>query len=394
MYSASYFFWISLIILFYTYLGYGLLVYALARSKKVSGRSDNPSDAELPHVTLIIAAYNEADYIVDKIYNTMALDYPMEKLHVFVVTDGSTDNTPDLVGMFGDVRLFHHPKRKGKIHAVNRAMRFVETPIVVFSDANTFLNEEAMKSLVAHYEDPQVGGVSGEKKIADKLEDGAAGSGEGIYWKYESFLKKMDSQLYSMVGAAGELFSVRTSLYVYPPKSMIIEDFYVSLMIVANGYRFVYEPKAMATETASASVGDEWKRKVRIAAGGLQAIGKLPMLLNPFRYGVVTFQYVSHRVLRWTLAPLALLTILFSNIYLAFHGPLLYQVLLFFQVSFYTMAIAGYLYRNEKVSMKGFFVPFYFTVMNASVFAGFVRFVTGRQTVLWEKTKRAVGQSM
>lgn len=390
MLSALYFFWISIAIIFYTYLGYGMLLYALTRRKRVSNSTEIPSSADLPHITFIIAAYNEADYIVDKIYNTMGLDYPMEKLSVFVVTDGSTDSSPDQVRLFADVRLFHLPERKGKIHAVNRVMRFVETPIVVFSDANTFLNENAMKSLVAHYSDPQVGGVSGEKRIAAKADDSAAGSGEGIYWKYESLLKKMDSQLYSMVGAAGELFSVRTQLYETPPENMIIEDFYISLKVVANGYRFVYEPGASATETASASIGDEWKRKVRIAAGGLQAIGKLHTLLNPFRYGIVSFQYISHRVMRWTLAPLALVAVLVSNVYLASLGLAFYQVLLFLQLSFYTMATVGYVYRNQNISIKGFFVPFYFTVMNASVFAGFVRFITGRQTVIWEKTKRAV----
>lgn len=170
---------------------------------------------------------------------------------------------------------------------------------------------------------------------------------------------------------------------------MIIEDFFISLKIVANGSLFAYEPRALATETASATVKDEWKRKVRISAGGLQALGKLSILLNPFRFGVITFQYVSHRVLRWTLAPLALMVAFISNIYLAWGGLVGYQVLLVGQISFYLLAGLGYLYRNQKISVKGFFVPFYFTVMNASVYAGFFRFLSGRQSVLWDKTNRA-----
>jgi poly-beta-1,6-N-acetyl-D-glucosamine synthase len=343
----------------------------------------------LPFVTFIIAAYNESAYITEKIGNTLALDYPREKLLVFVITDGSTDATPDLVIRFDNIRLFHQPERKGKIHAINRVMPKVDTPIVVFSDANTMLNSEALKHMVAHYQDPLVGGVSGEKVIVDLTVDGAAGSGEGIYWKYESLLKKLDSRLYSMVGSAGELFSIRTHLYEPPPANMIIEDFFISLKIVVNGFRFVYEPRALATETASASVNDEWKRKVRISAGGLQAIGKLGMLLNPFRFGVVTFQYVSHRVLRWTLAPLALIAAFISNIYLAYLGLVGYQILLVGQSSFYLLAGFGYMYRNQKIAVKGFFVPFYFTVMNASVYAGLFRIIFGKQSVLWEKTKRA-----
>jgi biofilm PGA synthesis N-glycosyltransferase PgaC len=388
MYYALYAFWISSIILIYTYLGYGVLVFLLTKWKKTRIPQET-SHMDLPHVTYIIAAYNESAYILAKIYNTLELDYPREKLDVFVVTDGSTDLSPDMVSRFDNIRLFHQPERKGKIHAVNRVMHKVDTPIVVFSDANTVLNSKALKYMVSHYQDPQVGGVSGEKIIVDLATDGAAGSGEGLYWKYESLLKKLDSRLYSMVGSAGELFSIRTQLYEAPPDNMIIEDFFISLKIVANGSRFAYEPRALATETASATVKDEWKRKVRISAGGLQAISKLVMLLNPFRFGVVTFQYISHRVLRWTLAPLALLVAFISNAYLAYIGLPIYQVLLVSQVSFYLLAGLGYVYRNQKVAIKGFFVPFYFTIMNASVYAGFFRFLFGRQSVLWEKTNRA-----
>lgn len=388
MYFAFYTFWISGFILLYTYLGYGVLIYVLTTWKKRSVLHET-AISELPFVTFVIAAYNESAYIMEKIYNTLALDYPREKLQIFVVTDGSTDRTPDLVRRFDNIRLFHQPERKGKIHAVNRVMPKVDSPIVVFSDANTALNPKALQYMVSHYQDPQVGGVSGEKIIVDLAADGAAGSGEGLYWKYESLLKQLDSRLYSMVGSAGELFSIRTRLYEPPPENMIIEDFFISLKIVANGSRFAYEPRALATETASATVNDEWKRKVRISAGGLQAIIQLAMLLNPFRFGVVTFQYISHRVLRWTLAPVALLVAFFSNAYLAWSGHWGYQALLACQISFYLLAGLGYVYRNRKIAIKGFFVPFYFTVMNASVYAGFYRFLSGKQSVLWEKTKRA-----
>jgi biofilm PGA synthesis N-glycosyltransferase PgaC len=382
-------FWTSIGILFYTYLGYGVLVYVLAKMKQRNGPPEIPSDHDLPTVTMVVAAYNEARFIEEKIRNSFSLDYPADKLKLLIVTDGSNDGTPELASKHAGVTLMHLPERRGKIHAVNRVMKAVDTPIVVFTDANTALNPMALKNLVRHYQDEAVGGVAGEKRIMNNDADNAPGAGEGLYWKYESFLKKKDSQLYAVMGAAGELFSVRTALFEEPPVNMIIEDFYMSLRIVARGYRFIYEPDAHATETASATVGDEWKRKVRISAGGFQAIAKLWPLLNPFRHGVVTFQYVSHRVLRWTLAPISLLVALLSSAFLAVEGSAFYSTMFLLQVLFYTLAFAGYILRDRKVTIKGFFVPFYFSVMNLSVFAGFVRYLKGQQSVVWEKTARA-----
>jgi poly-beta-1,6-N-acetyl-D-glucosamine synthase len=379
-------FWFGVFIVLYTYLGYGVVIWFHSKfrtNKSVQNHED------LPEVTLLVAAYNEQDFIRQKIQDTLALDYPEDKLQLFFVTDGSSDATPDIVREFPRISLFHEPQRKGKIHAVNRVMRFIKTPIVIFCDANTFLNKEAIKNIVRHYADPRVGGVAGEKRIFKKVEDNASGAGEGVYWKYESFLKKKDSEVYSVVGAAGELFSLRTSLYEEPSENMIIEDFYLSLSVAARGYRFIYEPEAVATETASASVGEEWKRKVRICAGGFQAMAKLSHLLNPFRYGILTFQYVSHRVLRWTLAPLFLPLIFLTCLYLAIMGSYFYTVVFVAQLGFYGLALIGYLFREKNVSLKGFFVPYYFCVMNFSVYAGFVRHLRGKQSVVWDKARRA-----
>jgi cellulose synthase/poly-beta-1,6-N-acetylglucosamine synthase-like glycosyltransferase len=220
-------------------------------------------------------------------------------------------------------------------------------------------------------------------------EDNASGSGEGFYWKYESFLKKKDAEVYSIVGAAGELFSIRTNLYESPAENTIIEDFVLSMTICAKGFRFMYEPEAYALETASASVGEEWKRKVRICAGGFQAMVRLRHLLNPFRYGILSFQYLSHRVLRWTLAPLFLPIVFVCNLWLASVGPGYYTLLLAGQTGFYLLAFLGYQLRDRKISLKGFFVPYYFLVMNLSVYAGFMRFIKGKQSAVWEKAQRA-----
>jgi len=381
-------FWIAFFFISYTYLGYAIVIFVLSKLKKQYKSFRHVADKDLPEVTLLIAAYNEELCIEDKIVNSLNLDYPKDKLSICFVTDGSTDNTPQIVKKFHAVKLFHDHQRKGKIHAVNRVMKFVTTPIVIFSDANTLLNPPAIRNLVRHYQDPLVGGVAGEKRIYKKEEDNASGAGEGFYWKYESFLKKKDAEVYSIVGAAGELFSMRTDLYEEPAENMIIEDFFLSMRVCAKGYRFMYEPEASALETASASVGEEWKRKVRICAGGFQAMAKLKYLFNPFRYGMLTFQYISHRVLRWTLAPLFLPLLLLANIWLA-GTHVFYAVFLAGQVLFYLLALVGYALRDKKISITGFFVPYYFMVMNLSVFAGFMRYVKGKQSVVWEKAQRA-----
>ncbi len=385
---SFYIFWIGAILVVYTYVGYGLIIYILSKFKGKHKLPDYQADNELPQVTLMIAAYNEERFISSKITNSLSLDYPPDKLKVWIVADGSTDKTVEIAQAYTTIKVLHQPARMGKIHAVNRVMKLIETPIVIFSDANTTLNHDAIKKIVRHFQDTNVGGVAGEKRIVVNKEDNASGSGEGLYWKYESFLKTLDSQVTTAIGAAGELFALRSELYHETAPDTIIEDFVTSMKIVANGYRFVYEPDAYALETASASIKDEWKRKVRISGGGIQAILRLPELLNPFRFGLVSWQYVSHRVLRWTLAPLALPLILISNI-LLFNQSIFYQITFYGQLFFYAVGLGGYFLRDKKIAIKGFFVPYYFLMMNLSVFAGIARLLRKQQSVIWEKSERA-----
>ncbi|MGL1889136.1 MAG: glycosyltransferase family 2 protein [Reichenbachiella sp.] len=385
----NYLFWASIGLILYTYVGYGIVLYFLVKTR---GSKINPivfqeDKSELPALTHIIAAFNEEDYIEEKIENALALDYPPEKNIVWVVTDGSDDSTPDLVKRFENVRLFHQDERMGKINAVNRVMPLVKTPVVVYSDANTILNQESLKNITRHYKDENVGCVSGEKRVRQEGSDEASSAGEGMYWKYESFLKKFDYHLYSVVGAAGELFSIRTSLFEEINRDTLIEDFFLSLSIAQKGYKIAYEPEAYALENSSDSVKEESKRKIRIAAGGHQAISRLLPLLNIFKYGWLSFQYISHRVLRWTVTPLALLVALVSNI-LLFNTHVIYQALLIAQIGFYALSYLGYVFQKRKIKVKALFVPFYFTFMNVSVFQGFVRFIRGKQSVVWERAGR------
>ncbi len=389
-------FWFCLFIVFYAYLGYGIVLFVLLRLKRLFKPEPLTfRDDFQPEVTFVVAAFNEQDWIEDKIRNGLAFDYPSDKIHFLYVTDGSSDHTPDLIRDFDwpqgiSWSLYHQPERRGKIAAVERIMAFVKTPIVIYTDANTQVNPNAIKAIVRHYENPQVGAVAGEKRISMASADAANAAGEGIYWKYESTLKRWDSELYSVVGAAGELFSLRTELFEAVPQDTVIEDFYMTLRIAQKGHRVRYEPAAYAVESSSASVQEELKRKIRIAAGGLQAISRLTPLLNIFRYGILSFQYISHRVLRWTLAPLALPLLLLFNLLLASTGAPLYVALLYGQVAFYVAALIGYLLESRQLKVKAFFVPYYFCIMNYAVYRGFFRFVRGSQSVVWEKAKRAV----
>lgn len=376
-------FWTSLSIIFYTYAGYPLLLLVLVNIRKKIWKSTGykSGTGELVPVTLIIASYNEEKILRNKITNCLQLDYPQEKFNIIFVTDGSTDNSNEVIKEYPSIKLLYNPERKGKLAAMNRAVRHIEGGILVFSDANTLLNKDCIINMLRHYADPKVGGVAGEKKIIS--EDGIA-KGEGAYWKYESFLKKLDSELYSVVGAAGELFSIRFSLYTPLNEDIILDDFVQSLKLCEKGYVVRYEPEAFAGELASPTLADEKERKIRISAGGFQAIGKLKGLLNIFRYGILSFQYISHRVLRWTLCPLSLLLAILSSIYLYIYAPgSLYKTVLVLQALFYLLAIAGSFLRWRIL-----YLPFYFCFMNFCVFAGFLRFVRGRQLATWEKAGR------
>lgn len=387
-------FWGCLFLVFYSYAGYGILLLALVRMKRIfKPAPDRGGDAYYPEVSFVVPSYNEAEIIEAKVRNCLELDYPKDKIKIIFITDGSTDKTPELImNKFPQVKVLHEAKRKGKSAAENRAMKFVNTPIVIFSDANTVLPKHAVKELVKHYADPSVGAVSGEKRIMEKNKDTASGAGEGFYWKYESALKRMDSELLTIVGAAGELFSFRKELFSELEEDTILDDFVLSLRIAGKGYKVVYEPNAYAMETASESVKEELKRKVRICAGGWQAMVRLKSLLNPFANFTLTFQYISHRVLRWSITPLFLLLLFPMNI-LLFTNGWVYQAMLYGQAAFYILAMLGWYLENQRIRVKVLFVPYYFFIMNYAVFLGFFRFIRNKQAAAWERSKRGVAVS-
>jgi cellulose synthase/poly-beta-1,6-N-acetylglucosamine synthase-like glycosyltransferase len=383
-------FWTALFLLFYSYVGYGLVLYIFVKVKKWL-QSHKAGDTFrlklLPEVTLIVPAYNEGSCIAQKLHNSLQLNYPARKLQLMFVTEGSTDGTTEFLSEYSQIQVIGGTERKGKIEAINQAMKQVNTPIVVFTDANTLLNRDAILTLVHHYYDPKVGAVSGEKRIATGPLVEAAGAGEGIYWQYESVLKKLDAELNTLVGAAGELFSIRTALYEPVEKDTLLDDFMISMRIAQKGYKVVYEPEAYAIETPSFSIAEEMKRKVRICTGAFQSIVRLKHLLNPFKYGLLSFQYLSHRVFRWTVAPLCIPLLFFTNLLLVESGRL-FEAFFILQCLFYLLAVLGYLLEKNRLRMKALFVPFYFSFMNYTVFLGFIKDITGTQTGIWEKAKR------
>lgn len=388
MYLIEPLFWLGLAVVFYAFLGYGLLLYPLVVLKRKRNKSTYVEFAGYaPAVSLVIPCYNEAHILREKILNCLQLDYPDGLLKTYFITDGSTDNFREVLEDYPDIILLHEDKRGGKTAAENRAMKFIDTSVVVFSDANTSLNRQAIRNIVRHFEDPKVGCVSGEKRVRVEEKDSASSAGEGIYWKYESFLKRLDSEFHSAVGAAGELVAFRTDLYEVLPEDTILDDFMQSMLIASKGYKIVYEPDAYAMETGSASIKEEMKRKIRISAGGWQSIQRLWNKITPAKDFTLYFQYISHRVLRWTVTPFLLILVFLLNI-LLWEVHWVYQVLLVGQIGFYLAALLGHFLENRRIRLKLLFIPFYFCMMNYAVILGLIRFLNKGQKGVWEKAVR------
>jgi cellulose synthase/poly-beta-1,6-N-acetylglucosamine synthase-like glycosyltransferase len=387
-------FWIALFIVFYTYIGYGILLYIIIRLKRLFvGRPHEavlPADEELPTMTLMICAYNEEDIIKEKMANTLALDYPKDKFRIMWVTDGSNDHTNELLAAYPEVDIVFSPERRGKTAALKHGLRELKTRYVAFTDANTMINTGALREIARLFSDPTVGCVSGEKRVAARKAGEMASEGEGLYWRYESTLKRWDSELYSAMGAAGELYAIDPQLCREVPDEALLDDFMLSMYVVQAGKRIAYTSDAYAREYGSANIYEESKRKRRIAAGGLQSIWWLRSMLNPLRQPLVTFQYVSHRVLRWSITPVAMVLLLIVNIALVAMGAgTFYTVMLILQTLFYLMALAGWLTNRFGYKNKLLYTAYYFVFMNFNVFRGMAYLRSHGKSGAWEKAKRS-----
>ena len=387
-------FWLSSGLVGYAYAGYPLILALLARS---FGR---PAvyPAFVPTATLLIAAYNEEDVIERKLENALELDYPRDRLQVLVAADGSDDRTSDIVQGLADrgVELSFHPARRGKAAAIGRAMPLVRGQIVVLSDANNLFAPDALRELVAPFADPTVSAVTGAKVIAEG--DGALGDSEGLYWKYESFIKERETRLGSSAAVAGEILAVRREQFEPVPPGVINEDTYLAVRLIARGGRVVYAPRARSYERVAPSAADERARRARIFAGRWQQLARVGEGL-PWRRPVLLWQIASHQFAR-TLSGPALALALVLNVLavvrrdrrdrrrVAELGPPVGATLLAAQAAFYAAAVLGRRLDRRRRIGKLMYVPAFLVDASIASLVGFARFLTSGQSPAWERVAR------
>ncbi len=390
----AFFFWASLAFIIYVYFGYPILLTIFARLKP---RGMSLASDDFPFITILIAAYNEQDVIAQKIENTLDMDYPRDKVQILVTADGSDDETSEIVKAFASkgVGLLYEPERNGKMHAIDRAMPHVRGDIIVFSDANNMFMPETVKNLIAPFADKKVGGVTGAKHIVKG--DGALGESEGLYWRYESFIKKQETCLGSCTGVAGELFSIRKALYVRPPMGVINDDFYMAMQILKQNKRLVYVPSAKSYERISLSARDEIRRRARIIAGRYQALSFAHRYLS-LRRPLIVWQVVSHKFMR-PFVPVAMLFILLTgllSVVIPAPAPTSlrrlsapYNYLLFAgQLLVYLLAWAGSQLGAGSKLKKILYIPTFLVNSNYAALVGLYRFLNGKQSVTWERVQR------
>jgi len=376
--AAKLVFWISLALLVHTYLGYPLLAFALSRLRRRTVRRGDVT----PEVSLIIAAYNEERVLGDKLENSLALAYPPGRLQILVAADGSDDRTVSIAEAYRErgVVVLHRPERRGKSAAISRAVEQARGEILLFADANTVYARDLVHKIVRNFADPEVGGVSGRKiLIADHEREATAG--ETAYWGYEAALKNWETRLGSIVTADGEVFAIRRSLFEPIPPRVVHDDMYLTLRLIQQGYRVVYENEATSAERASRSIRDEFHLKVRYASAGFQIVRLFRGLL--LRPSLFAFQFASHKILRW-LAPFFLLACLATSA--AIPGwP--YRPAFLAQVAFYAVAVAGAL-LHRHVRLPLIYLPFYFCMGNLAALYGSLRHLRAGQSQLWRKAER------
>lgn len=370
-------FWISLSTLVYIYAGYPLLVWCLAR---LFGREPRRADIT-PMVSLLLPVYNEEAHIEQKLHNSLALNYPKGKLEIVVASDGSTDDTDAIAKRFQaqGVRLIAMRDHLGKSAMLTRTVPLLRGEVVVFSDASSELEPGALRRLVRGFADPRVGCVSGLYRVKGGTD--LRSDGEGLYWRYETFLKQQESRLHSILGAHGAFYAIRRALFRRVRETEINDDYLIPMRIVSQGFRAVYEPEAVAWELETASVAGEFARRRRIAAGNCQQIVELRHLLSPFR-GWVALCFFSHKVLR-TVAPFLMVFLLVSSFWLP--RPLAAAALAA-QGALYAGALAGYLCQRQGRAVRWLSPPLYFCLGNLAMLMGCLRFCAGKRLV-WERAR-------
>jgi cellulose synthase/poly-beta-1,6-N-acetylglucosamine synthase-like glycosyltransferase len=374
-------FWSAVFIVFYTYLGYSLLIILLSR---LFNRQVQRQEIE-PAVTFLITAYNEEKNIHRKLENVLSLDYPMDKLDILVASDGSTDRTDDIVRSFArrGVRLLRVEGRVGKTATQNLATEQAHGDIIIFSDATTNYDREAVRKIVRNYADPTVGAVSGRYEYFNPTH-APIGIGNILFWKYENLIKRSQTRIKTITGCCGCIYSVRRCLYEPLPPD-IISDLVEPLKILEKGYRIVFEPEAIAYEETTEKAREEFRMRIRVISRGMRGLLYMKQLFNPLRYGFVAFQLISHKLLRW-LVPIFMAVIFTANLFLL--GSPLYNAAFIAQVLFYAMALAGWLGERFNLRLKPFSIPLYFSTVNLAALISLVRTWKGYKAVTWETLRK------
>jgi len=334
---------------------------------------------------MIVCAYNEEKNLPAKIQNCRNLDYPAEKLSFLFGSDGSDDGSWTILQSIQDprFRMILGRRRRGKVRMLNALTRLVHSDLIVFSDANTMYDSAAIRRLVEPFDDPRVGCVIGKQILFAPDHDPLACKTEGLYWRYENWIKEKESRLGAVAGVNGSIFAIRRRLYETMPRHTITEDQVLGLKIMAKGYKAIFEHRAIGWEPLS-TLSDELRRRIRISAGNFQSLFLVPRVLNPFT-GWISFAFVSHKLLRW-LVPFFLLAMLTANLVLV--GQPFYGSALLLQTVFYTLALLGIMLPKLTGILKILAIPKYFLAMNVAILLGFARFLTRRQRVTWFKASR------
>lgn len=375
-------FWVLLVLIAYCYIGYPVLlsVLAAARPKRVK------KGEYFPTISIVMTVCNEERIIMRRIRNLLSLDYPSPQMEILIGSDGSTDRTNTIIQNVKDERLHFIPyrQRKGKMARINQLTSVARGEIVVFADARQVFESAALRELVSNFNDPSVGCVSGELIFSTK--EGATAEGINLYWEYEKWLRQMESRLHSMIGATGAIYAIRRELFSPAPENVILDDVYIPLRIVLKGYRAVLENRALAFDSAASNPKEEFTRKARTLAGNYQLFFLLPGVFNPFA-SPLAIQVFSHKVLR-LMIPFFLMLVFGISMFL--NADLMFRLFLWVQIAFYAMAMMGALTRNSERSVlklvsKLCYVPYVFCLLNFSALAGFWRFITATQEVMWRK---------
>lgn len=388
MRAAAYIFWISLFLVFYTYLFYPIVLfcaYTVVQLKRdidyLAGRRNRratgQNEEDLPPVSMIVPVYNEEEHLEEKIANVRVTDYPQDKLQFIFVSDGSTDRSNSILETLNDpnIRVIYKT-RGGKPTALNVGVEQAGNPILIFSDGSTLFEPDAIRMLVRHFDKPEVGAVCGSLKFAANAESQQT---EGFYWKYESMLRLMESRLGATLTASGAIYALRRDAWIPLSSDTVLDDFVTPINARNQGFSVLYDPEAIALDFAPSSVKGEFARRVRIAMGSFRALGTfLTARLPTF----TRFAFLSHKLMRW-MVPHFLLLVFISNLFLL--GSRFYLVFFGLQAAFYIWAGLGYLFQRQFKKVRFAMVGYFLLAMNFAFLVGLFRFLTTKKEATWQR---------